>query len=69
MNSTHENIASAEKVWRADVQGKRIRVFLDPRGLNEALVRGPYYTRSVDELTTKFHSLLYFSVVNMKKGF
>ena len=37
---------SAEKFRRADIPAKRIRVCLDPRQLNEALVREPYYTWS-----------------------
>ena len=63
-----ENIVSVEKD-RTDIPGKRIRICLDPRELNEAFIREPYYTWWVDELTTKFHGLQYFSVVNMKKGF
>ena len=39
------------------------------QGTDETLVRQPYYTQSVDELTTKFHSIQYFSMVDMKKVF
>ena len=67
-HGTPENIVSAEKVGRTDVPAKRIRVCLDHREWNEALVREPYYTWSVDELTTKFHGIQYFSIVNIKKG-
>ena len=42
-------------------------VCLDPRELNEALVR--YYTQSVDELPKKFHGIQYLSIVDMKKRF
>ena len=66
---TPENMVSAEKVRRIDIPAKRIMVCLDPRELNEALIRKPYYIESVDKLTTKIHSVQYFSVVNMEKGF
>ena len=64
-----ENMVSAEKVRRADIPAKRIRVNLDPWEFNDTLVRELYYTQSVGELSTKFHSIQYFSIVNMKKGF
>ena len=64
-----DNMVSAEKVRIRDIPAKSNRVCLDPRELNEALVREPYYTWSADELTTKFHSVEYFRIVNMKKGF
>ena len=50
-------------------QKERIRVCLDPRELNEALVREPYYTWTADELTTMFHGVQYFCIFDMKKGF
>ena len=36
-------------------QTRKIRLCLDPRDLNEALEREPYYSRSVDELIAKFN--------------
>ena len=56
-DGTFENMVTAEKVRRTNVPAKRIRVCLHPRELNETLVREPYYTQSVDELTTKFHGI------------
>ena len=35
---------------------EKIRICLDPRDLNEALEREPYYTHSTGEITTKFPS-------------
>ena len=35
---------------------KKLRICLDPRDLNEALEREPYYTHSTGEITTKFPS-------------
>ena len=64
-----ENMVSAEKVRRTDIPAKRNRVCLYPRELNGALVREPYYTWSVDELTTKSHHVQYFNIVDKKKGF
>ena len=34
---------------------KKLRICLDPKGLNEALEREPYHTCSVDEITAKLH--------------
>ena len=33
---------------------RKLRICLDPRDLNEALKREPYYTRSMDEITANF---------------
>ena len=48
---------------------KKLRICLDPRDLNEALEREPYYSRSVDELIGKFHNAIIFTIVDMKKGY
>ena len=40
-----ENMVTTENV-RTDIPAKRIRVCLDPRAVNEGLVRKPYYTQS-----------------------
>ena len=48
---------------------KKLRICLDPRDLNEALEREPYYSRSVDELIAKFKDAIVFSIVDMKKGY
>ena len=48
---------------------KKIRLCLDPRDLNEALEREPYYSRSVDELIAKFRGAKFFTIVDMDKGY
>ena len=35
---------------------KKLRICLDPRDLNEALEREPYYTHSIEEIVGKFHA-------------
>ena len=45
-------------------QTKKIRLCLDPRDLNEALEREPYYSRSVDELIAKFNGAKFFTIVD-----
>ena len=42
---------------------------MDPRDLNEALERGPYHTRSVDEITAKLQGMTVFTIVDFKKGY
>ena len=48
---------------------KKLPISLDPRDLNEALERDPYYSLSVDEVIGKFHGCTVFSIVDMKKGY
>ena len=48
---------------------KKLRICLDPRDLNEALEREPYYTYSVDEITAKLQGMTVFTIVEFKKGF
>ena len=48
---------------------KKLRICLDPRDLNEALEREPYYSRSVDEIIGKFHNAKVFTIVDMNKGY
>ena len=48
---------------------KKLPICLDPRDLNEALEREPYYSLSVDEVIGKFHGCTVFSIVDMKKGY
>ena len=50
-------------------QNKKNRLCLDPRDLNEALERKPYYSRSVDELIAKFSNAKFFTIVDMDKGY
>ena len=48
---------------------KKLRICLDPRDLNEALEREPYYTLSVDEITAKLQGMTVFTIVDFKKGY
>ena len=48
---------------------KKLRICLDPRDLNEALERGPYHTRSMDEITAKLKGMTVFTIVDFKKGY
>ena len=48
---------------------KKLRICLDPRNLNEALERDPYYTHSVDEITAKLQRMTVFTTVDFKKGY
>ena len=34
-----------------------LQICLDPRDLNEALEREPYYTQSIEEIMTRFHGI------------
>ena len=48
---------------------KKLRICLDPKDLNEALEREPYYSRTVDELIAKFHRAQFFTIVDLDKGY
>ena len=48
---------------------KSIRLCIDPKDLNEALEREPYYSRSVDELISMFAGAKVFTIVDMDKGY
>ena len=48
---------------------RKLRICLDPRHLNEALEREPYYTCSVDEITAKLQGMTVFTIVDFKKGY
>ena len=37
--------------------------------MNEALEREPYYSRSIDELIAKFSGAVFFTIVDMDKGY
>ena len=42
---------------------KSIRLCIDPKDLNEALEREPYYSRSIDELISMFAGAKVFTIV------
>ena len=47
---------------------KSIRLCIDPKDLNEALEREPYYSRTIDELVSMFAGAKVFTIVDMDKG-
>ena len=48
---------------------KKLRICLDPRDLNEALEREPYYTCSIEEIMGKFHGMTRFTIADFNKGY
>ena len=48
---------------------KKLRIHLDPRDLNEALQREPYYTCSIEEIMGKFHGMTSFTIADFNKGY
>ena len=48
---------------------KSIRLCIDPKDLNEALEREPYYNRTIDELLSMFAGAKVFTIVDMDKGY
>ena len=48
---------------------KKLRICLDPRDLNEALEREPYYTWSIEEIMGKFHGMTGFTIADFNKGY
>ena len=48
---------------------RKLRICLDPRDLNEALEREPYYTRLIEEIMAKFHGMTRFTITDFNKGY
>ena len=48
---------------------KKLRICLDPRDLNEALERLPYYTQSIEEIMAKFHGMTRFTIADFNEGY
>ena len=48
---------------------KSIRLCIDPKDLNEALEREPYYSRTIDELISMIAGAKVFTIVDMDKGY
>ena len=48
---------------------KSIQLYIDPKDLNEALEREPYYSRTIDELISMFAGAKVFTIVDMDKGY
>ena len=48
---------------------RKLQICLDPRDLNEALEREPYYTRSIEEIMARFHGMTRFTIAEFNKGY
>ena len=48
---------------------KKLQICLDPRDLNKALERDPYYTHSIEEIIGKFHGMTRFTIADFNKGY
>ena len=48
---------------------KKLRICLDPRDLNEALEREPYYMHSIEEIMGKFYGMTRFTIADFNKGY
>ena len=48
---------------------KKLQICLDPRDLNKALEREPYYTMNIKEILGKFHSMTWFTIADFNKGY
>ena len=48
---------------------RKLRICLDPRDLNEALEREPYYTQSIEEIMARFHGMTRFTIADFNKGY
>ena len=48
---------------------RKLWICLDPRDLNEALEREPYYTQSIEEIMARFHGMTRFMIVDFNKGY
>ena len=46
-----------------------MRICLDPRDLNEALEREPYYTWTIEEILGKFDGMTQFTIADFNKGY
>ena len=50
-------------------QDRKLQICLDPRDLNEALEREPYYTQSIEEIMARFHGMTKFTIADFNKGY
>ena len=48
---------------------KNIQLCIDPKNLYNSLEQEPYYSRSLDELITKFSGAVIFTVINIDNGY
>ena len=48
---------------------KKLRICLDPKPLNKAIMREPYITRTPDDVYHKLADAKYITVIDFKKSF
>ena len=67
--STDSNKIPTNSSNQGHSMDKKLRICLDPRDLNEALEREPYYTQSIEEIMAKFHGMTWFTIADFNKGY
>ena len=67
--STDSNKIPTNSSNQGHSMNKKLRICLDPRDLNEALEREPYYTWSIEEIMAKFHGMTRFTITDFNKGY
>ena len=48
---------------------KKLRICLYPKDLNQALEWETYYSQTVDELISKFYGAVFFTIIDLDKGY
>ena len=64
-----EKIPTNSNSSQGHSMNKKLRICLDPRDLNEALEREPYYTWSIEKIMGKFHGMTRFTIADFNKGY
>ena len=64
-----EKIPTNSNSSQGHSKDRKLRICLDPRDLNEALGREPYYTWSIEEIMAKFHGMTRFTIADFNKGY
>ena len=67
--STDSNKIPTNSSSQGHSMNKKLRICLDPRDLNEALEREPYYTWSIEDIMGKFHGMTRFIIADFNKGY
>ena len=64
-----EKIPTDSNSSQGHSKDRKLRICLDPRDLNEAFEREPYYTWSIEEIMAKFHGMTRFTIADFNKGY
>ena len=64
-----EKIPTNSNSSQGHPKDRKLRICLNPRDLNEALEREPYYTWSIEEIMAKFHGMTRFTIADFNKGY